>query len=101
MPFPFRTVAVTFAGFGACGRRLIPNATSRAFSGAFRSGWTKSRTAAAIASGGDDVLLDRVRDLQDGVDPELRRDLLLQRFQEELLACVAVDVRVEVPVADV
>ena len=54
MPLPFSTAVATVAGFGARERRLIPNATSRAFSGAFTSGCTKSRTAAETASGGAD-----------------------------------------------
>jgi hypothetical protein len=49
-PLPFSTEVVTSRGRGARDPRLIPKATSRAFSGEFTSGWTKSRTAAAMFS---------------------------------------------------
>jgi hypothetical protein len=52
IPLPFSTDTVTFEGRKACLRRLMPSVTSRAFSGAWTSGWTKLCTAAAIALGG-------------------------------------------------
>ena len=51
---------------------------------------------AAAAAADHHVLLDRVHDLEDGVQVQLRGDLLLHRLQEELLPGIAVEIRVEV-----
>ena len=54
-----------------------------------------------VASAADDhVLLDRVDDVEQRRQVELRLDLLLQRLQEQLLTRDAVEIRVEVAVAD-
>ena len=50
----------------------------------------------AAAASDDDVLLDGVHDREHGVEVQLRRDLLLERFEEELLPGVAIQVGVEV-----
>ena len=53
------------------------------------------------ATADDDVFLHRAGDVEQGPQRKLGGDLLLQRLQEELLALHAVEIGVEVAVADV